>query len=99
MTPERDESGGARAGGAEYMARMREGGYGSDADPATADGGVTAGRGSGQDPTSVTHLGAHDLTRGASEMAESGGGDRNADAAGESDAERARRREADLIGE
>ena len=67
---------------------QQEGGA-RDGDPAPADGVGTAGRGSGQSEESAAHRGAPDLTRGAPETP----------AGDEAEAERARRREADLIGE
>jgi len=85
MADEQQGSGAERPQGSEYMERMREGGYGGDRDPATAADGATAGRGSGQSDESVAHRGAHDLTRGATEMPDR--------------AERERERQADLIGE
>jgi hypothetical protein len=77
--------------GAENMERMREGGYGSDRNPVTPTDGAMAGRGSGPSAESVAYTGAHDLTRGASEGADS--------PVAESDAERKRREEAEQIGE
>ena len=91
MATEQQGHGADRPRDAEYMDRMREGGYGSDIDPVPVGDSAIAGRGSGHSTESVAHSGAHDLTRGASEGADA--------APVESDAERERRKEAEQIGE